>query len=103
MGCLYRIIKGGEDITHQSPHSYIRYGREKYAKREAYDWSTQGNFASELALALNEQPFFWECHEDSPVDHLGKPLRHVGYAYWVTPGVNAETVYLQLLSGAIRS
>ena len=103
MGCLYRIIKGGEDITHQSPHSYVRQGREKYAKREAYDWSTQGNFASELALALNEQPFFWECHEDSPVEHLGKPPRHVGYAYWVTPGVNAEAVYLQLLSGAIRS
>lgn len=103
MGCLYRIVKGGEDITHQTPHSYVRQGQDKLAKREAYDWSTQGNFASELALALDEQPFFWECHEHRPTKHLGKPPRHVGYAYWVTPGASADAVYLQLLSGAIKS
>jgi hypothetical protein len=103
MGCVYRIVKGGEDITHQTPHSYVRLGQDKVAKREPYDWSTQGSFASELALALNEQPFFWECHDDRPVEHVGKPPRHVGYAYWVTPGTTADTVYLQLLAGAIKS
>ena len=102
-GCVYRIVKAAEDITHQTPHSYFRQGQERYAKREAYDWSTQGNFASELALALNEQPFFWECHDDSPVEHLGKPPRHVGYAYWVAPGVSPQDVYDQLLSGTIKS
>jgi hypothetical protein len=30
-GCVYRIVKGGEDITHQTPHSYVRLGQDKVA------------------------------------------------------------------------
>ena len=102
-GCLHRIVLATQDITHQTPHAYVRHQGAKYAKREAYDWSTQGRFASELALALDQQPFFWECQEDKPAKHLGRPPRHEGYAYWVTTAASAEAVYSQLMSGAIRS
>ena len=66
LGCVYRLVLDSVDMTHQTPHALISQGAGKYARREAYDWSTQGRFASELALVLDHQPFFWECHPDKP-------------------------------------
>jgi hypothetical protein len=51
-------------------------------------------------LALDHQPFFWECHPEKPGKHLGRPPRHQGYAYWVTPDSSPYAVYMQLIAGA---
>lgn len=61
LGCVYRLVRDSLDTTHQTPHALISQGGGRYVRREAYDWSTQGQFASELALAIDHQPFFWEC------------------------------------------
>gem|GEM_PF-449334 len=98
-GCVYRLVFATADITHQTPHEYITQGGSRYARREAYDWSTQGKFASELALALDHQPFFWECHPEKPTQHIGRPPRHQGYAYWITPETPPHMVYMRLISG----
>jgi hypothetical protein len=101
LGCVYRLVLDSVDTTHQTPHALISQGAGKYARREAYDWSTQGRFASELASALDHQPFFWECHPDKPSKYLGRPPRHQGYAYWVTPDASPQAVYMQLISRTI--
>jgi hypothetical protein len=102
-GCVYRLVSDGIDITHQTPHQYVSIDRSKYARREVYDWSTQGKFASELALSLDHQPFFWECHPEKPARHLGRPPRHQGYAYWITPETSPHMVYMRLISGITPS
>ena len=102
-GCVYRLVLNGMDITHQTPHQYVSIDGSKYAQREVYDWSTQGRFASELAFALDQQPFFLECHQERPVKHLGRPPRHQGYAYWVTPHAPPQIVYLSLITDLVSS